>query len=130
MFVTAVFIAFNEENNLVVNCDIVSWASCAQKRELINLGRRPRWQWRHIFELRHIFVYLFIIRHVTNIRACEQAMKTLDFLSSISEVAWILIINSPFEYDVIEIFVQVHEELSSRTRSLRLWDVNGGKSCT
>ena len=44
-----------------------------------------------------------------------------------------MIFNSPFEYDVIETFVQVHEELvysmCSQTRSPRLWDVNCGKSC-
>ena len=38
-----------------------------------------------------------------------------------------MIFNSPFEYDVIETFVRVHEELvysiCSRTRSPSLWDV-------
>ena len=44
-----------------------------------------------------------------------------------------MIFNSPFEYDVIETFVRVHEELvysiCSRIRSPRLWDVNCGNSC-
>ena len=67
-------------SNLMVSCNVVPCASCAQKRELIKLffirqaGRRAGWQWRHIFELRHNLVCLFIIRHVTNMWACEQAM--------------------------------------------------------
>ena len=44
-----------------------------------------------------------------------------------------IIFNSPFEYDVIYTFIRAHEELvyfiCSRTRSPRLWDVNGGNSC-
>ena len=55
-------------SNLVVNCDVVSWVSCAYRRELINLffirqaaGLAMTSHFRTTSHSR-----LFIIRHVTN----------------------------------------------------------------
>ena len=117
------FTKWRMHSNLVVNCDVVSWVSCAYRRELIKFffirraGRRAGWQWRHIFELRHILVYLFILRH-----ACDEHVSTwaghvsetaLDFLSMCTccrsgffrrKILRLrsIIFNSAFEYDVIK----------------------------